>query len=140
MALSESLCWQVLKSCRGQVVSSKWLKGSDTADPNLENSLPLFVIERDLVLRHARQQIEDSLYFLEKRGYLIRHGFHGLTRVVYQLSEDALKILESGKFLPEEEQAFRESLLDVRQPGMWGLKFNLGEAWRRLKKWRHDAA
>jgi len=77
MALSESLCWHVLQGCRGQVVSSKWFIGSETADPNLENSLPLFVIERDLVLRHARQQIEDSLYFLEKRGYLIRHGFHG---------------------------------------------------------------
>jgi DNA-binding PadR family transcriptional regulator len=87
-------------------------------------------------LRHTRQQIEDSLYFLEKRGYLIRHGFPGLTRVVYQLSDDALKIIETGRFLPEEEQAFQEALLDIRQPGLWGVKFNLGEAWRRVSKWR----
>ncbi|MEO7862519.1 MAG: hypothetical protein ABIU05_19220 [Nitrospirales bacterium] len=115
---------------------SKWFKGDHSTDANLENALPLFAIERDLVLRHARQQIEDSLYFLEKRGYLIRHGFQGLTRVVFQLSADALKILDAGRFLPEEQRAFRESLLDIRQPGMWGLKFNLGEVWRRLKKWK----
>jgi hypothetical protein len=69
-------------------------------------------------------------------GYLIRHGFQGLTRVVFQLSESALAVLEKGQFSPEEQQAFREALLDIRQPGLWGMKFNLGEVWRRFKKWR----
>ena len=100
MALSEPLCWQVLRSCRGKVVSAKWFKGGDTDDLDMDNALPLNEIERELVLRHSRQQIEDSLYFLEKRGYLIRHGFHGLTRVVYQLTDQAFRILESGKFSP----------------------------------------
>jgi len=136
MAISEKLCWEVLKSCKGERVSAKWLKGEDSNDPPLENSLPQFVLERDLVLRHAKQQIEDSLYFLEKRGYLHRHGFQGLTRVVFQLSESALAVLETGSFSEEEQQAFRESLLDVRHPGLWGLKFNLAEAWRRMNKWR----
>jgi hypothetical protein len=76
------------------------------------------------------------MYFLEKRGYLLRHGFQGLTRVAFQLSDDALKALEGGNFLPEEQRAFREALVDLRQPGFWGMKVNLGEAWRRLKKWR----
>jgi len=98
----------------------------------------LFEIERDLVLRHSKQQIEDSLYFLEKRGYLLKHGFQGLTRVVYQLSNSALIVLESGSFSEEEQQAFREALLDVRTPGLWGLKFNVGEVWWRLKKWRES--
>ena len=136
MAISEPLCWEVLKSCKGQTVSSKWFKGDQSSDPNLENSLPLFVLERDLVLRHAKQQIEDSMYFLEKRGYLIRHGFQGLTRVVFQLSESAFEVLEKGQFSIEEQHAFREALLDIRQPGLWGMKFNLGEAWRRFNKWR----
>ncbi len=136
MPISEKLCWEVLKSCKGQSVSAKWLKGEHSNDPPLENSLPLLVLERDLVLRHAKQQIEDSLYFLEKRGYLHRHGFQGLTRVVFQLSDSALAVLESGSFSEKEQQAFRESLLDVRHPGLWGLKFNLAEAWRRMNKWR----
>ena len=136
MAISEKLCWEVLKSCKGQSVSAKWLKGENSNDPPLANSLPRFVLERDLVLRHTKQQIEDSLYFLEKRGYLYRHGFEGLTRVAFQLSDSALAVLESGSFSEEEQQAFRESLLDIKTPGLWGLKFNLGEVWRRLNKWR----
>jgi hypothetical protein len=76
------------------------------------------------------------MYFLEKRGYLIRHGFQGLTRVVFQLSESALAVLEKSQFSTEEQQAFREALLDIKQPGLWGMKFNLGEVWRRFNKWR----
>jgi hypothetical protein len=136
MAVSEKLCWEVLTSCKGQSVSAKWLKGDHATEPPLENALPLFVLERDLVLRHAKQQIEDSLYFLEKRGYLHRHGFHGLTRVAFQLSESALSVLEARSFSEEEQRAFREALFDAKQPGLWGFKFNLGEAWRRLNKLR----
>jgi hypothetical protein len=136
LAISEKLCWEVLKSCKGQKVAAKWLRGDHSSDPPITNALPLFVLERDLVLRHLRQQIEDSLYFLEKRGYLIRHGFKGLTRVAFQLSDSALSALDRGGFTIEEQQAFKESLLDMRQPGLWGLRFNLGEAWRRFNKWR----
>ena len=136
MPISEKLCWEVLKSCKGQRVSAKWLKGEHAIDPPLENSLPLFVLEQDLVLRHAKQQIEDSLYFLEKRGYLHRHGFQGLTRVVFQLSDSALAVLESESFSEEEQEALRAALLDLKQPGLWGLKINLGEMWRRFNKWR----
>jgi len=132
MAISEKLCWEVLQSCKGQRVSSKWLKGDHATEPPLDNALPLFVLEQDLVLRHPKQQIEDSLYFLEKRGYLCRHGYQGLTRVVFQLSESAISVLQNGAFSADEQKAFRESLLDVRQPGVWGIKFNLGEAWRRF--------
>ncbi|MEQ1775501.1 MAG: hypothetical protein ABL891_17130 [Burkholderiales bacterium] len=76
------------------------------------------------------------MFFLEKRGYLIRHGFQGLTRVAFQLSDEALTVLDKGEFLPEEQQAFRESLIDARQTELWGLKLNLGELWRRFKKWK----
>ena len=136
MAVSEKLCWEILRSCKGQSVSAKWLKGDHATDPALENALPLFVLERDLCLRDTKQQIEDSLYFLEKRGYLRRHGFHGLTRVAFQLSESALSVLEAGSFSAEEQRAFSEALFDAKRPGIWGLKFNLGEAWRRFNKLR----
>ena len=134
MAISEKLCWEVLRSAEGQSVSSTWLKGEHSKDPPLQNAIPLFVLERDLVLRHTRNQIEDSLYFLEKRGYLIRHGFQGLTRVAFQLSETALAAIRHGTFTDEEQEAFREALLDLKYPGLWGMKLNLGEAWRRFRK------
>ena len=120
----------------GKSVLSTWLKGEHSTELPLQNAIPLFVIERDLVLRHKKNQIEDSLYFLEKRGHLIRHGFQGLTRVAFQLSDSAQGVLKSGSFPPEEQQAFREALLDVTQPNLWGMKLNLGEVWRRLKKGR----
>ena len=121
----------------GETVSSKWLKGEHSDDPPIENAIPLFEIERHLVLRHSKNEIEDSLYFLEKRGYLIRHGFQGLTRVAFELSGSALEVLESGSFSDDEQEAFREALVDASKPGWFGVKFNLGEAMRRLKKRRN---
>ena len=136
MAISEKLCWEVLISAEGKSVSSAWLKGEHSNEPPLQNAVPLFELERDLVLRYSKNQIEDSLYFLEKRGYLIRHGFQGFTRVAFQLSGSALAVLKNGAFTNDEQEAFREALLDLKQPGLWGMKFNVGEAWRRIKKWR----
>ena len=86
------------------------------------------------VLRHSKSEVEDSLYFLEKRGYLIRHGFQGLTRVAFELSEAALEVLEAKSFSEQEQQAFKEALFDIRKPGWFGLKFNAAELWRRLMK------
>lgn len=138
MPISEKLCWEILEMTKGESVSSTWLKGEHSKDPPLQNAIPLFVIEHRLVLRHLKNQIEDSLYFLEKRGYLLRHGFQGLTRVALQLSESALEVINKKAFSPEEQQAFKEALLDLKQPGVWGVKVNLGEALRRFKKWREN--
>jgi hypothetical protein len=136
LAISEKLCWDILKSIEGQSVSRVWLKGEHSKEPPLQNAVPLVVLERDLVLRYQKNQIEDSLYFLEKRGYLTRYGFQGLTRVAFQLTASGANVLKTRTFTPEEQQAFREALLDLKQPGVWGMKFNLAEAWRRLRKWR----
>jgi hypothetical protein len=100
----------------------------------LENAVPLAVLEYELVLSHTKSEIEDTLYFLEKRGYLIRHGFQGLTRVAFQLSARALSVLQGGAFTIEEQAAFREGLVDVRRPEFWGVKVNLGEIFRRFRK------
>ena len=137
MSISETLCWEVLRNAKGQSVSSTWLKGEHSNDPPIKNAVPQFVLERDLVLRHSKSEIEDSVYFLEKRGYLIRHGFQGLTRVAFELSESALAALKCGSFSDEEQHAFREALFDLKKPGWFGMKINLGEAWRRFKK-KHD--
>ena len=137
MSISETLCWEVLRNAEGESVSRAWLKGEHSNNTPINNAIPLFVLEKDLVLRHSKNEIEDSLYFLEKRGYLIRHGFQGFTRVAFELSDSALVVLKSGSFSDEEQQAFREALFDVRQPGWLGMKVNLGDAWRRFKK-KHD--
>jgi hypothetical protein len=137
VAISEKICWEVLRSCKENNVS---FTSDDAADGSstepIKYALPLYAIERDLVLRHEKQQIEDSLFFLEKRGYLIKHGYTGFTLVAIQLSASALEVLKSGVFPPEEQHAFRESLMELEKPGIWGMKVNLAEAWRRFQKWR----
>ena len=135
LTISENLCWEILKAAEGQTVSSTWFKGHESDEPPLLHSVPQFALERQLVLKNKKGEIEDSLYFLEKRGYLIKHGFQGLTRVVFQLSDSGIAVLKSGRFTVEEQQAFQETLLDLRQPGMWGMKINIGEIFRRVKKW-----
>jgi DNA-binding PadR family transcriptional regulator len=91
-------------------------------------------LEKELVLRYNKAQIEDSLYFLEKRGYLNKHGFVNFTLVAYELTPQAIDVLEKGEFTEEEQRAFEEALFDIKQPGWFGMKFNLGELFRRSKK------
>lgn len=134
MAISEKLCWEVLKLANGNKVPRAWLKGSESDEPPIENAIPLAAIEYNLVLDYQKKEIEDSLYFLQKRGYLIQHGHIGLTKVAMQLSDNALKAIETGHFKKEEEKAFKEALFDLKNPGWLGMKFNLGEVWRRFKK------
>jgi hypothetical protein len=136
MAINERLCWSVLEMLKGVTTLHSWLKGEKSDEPDILHAMPLFEIERQLVLRHTKAQIEDSLYFLQKRGYLIQHGYTGLTRVVMQLSDSALTALENGKFSDEEQQAFKEALFDVKQPGWMGMKVNLAEVIRRARKTR----
>ena len=42
--------------------------------------------------------------------------------------------MQAGKFREEEQNAFREALFDLKQPGWLGMKINLGEMWRRLRR------
>lgn len=134
MAISEELCWAVLRMVKDRVVSRSWLKGSETNEPDLQHAIPLHELEYELVLRHTKSQIEDSIYFLQKRGYLAQHGFPGLIRVAYQLTQRALGALDAMQFSDEEQTAFQEALLDMKKPGWLGMKINLGEAWRRMAK------
>ena len=119
---------------KGHSFPKSWLSGSQSDKEKIENALPEISIEHDLVLRHSKAQIEDSLYFLHKRGYLFQHGHSGLTRVLFQLSPKAIKALETKEFEEEEQKAFQDAMFDVKTPGWLGMKVNIGELWRRFKK------
>lgn len=139
MAVSEKICWEVLNQARGKSVRYGWIEPGEEKPkgPPIKNAISIGELEKKLVLRYGKQEIEDSLYFLEKRGYL---GIHGLgiavPRMVYSLSEIAIEALERGSFLEEEEKAFSEALFDLKKPGWLGLKINAGEFLRRFKKQR----
>lgn len=133
MAISEKLCWEILRLAQNRSVSPTWLKGSESADPPQEHAIPQITLEHQLVLQYKKNQIEDAFYFLEKRGYLRRHGFQGWTRVAFQLSELAHEAFEKNSFSLEEQQAFSEDIIEIK-PGAWGVWLNPKELWRRAKK------
>lgn len=54
----------------------------------LKNYAGMFL--KELVFRYTKAQIEDSLYFLEKRGYLNKHGFVNFTLVARPVNRNAL--------------------------------------------------
>ena len=134
MAILEKLCWEVLDLAYGKSVSRSHFMGHKIDDPPVQNAMPLAEIESDLVLRYSKDQIEDSLHFLEKRGYLIKYGTSRFSGVVMWLSDSALEAHKSRKFSEVEQQVFKEALVDYKKPGWLGIKLNLEEICRRAKK------
>jgi hypothetical protein len=137
MAISEKICWEVLKKAHGKTVTFGWTTpGEKPKNPPTENAIGIGKLKSELVLHHSKQEIEDSLYFLEHRGYLSIHSLGLGPPMLYSLTQKAIDILERGSFSEEEEHAFSEALFDLNKPGSFGLKFNVGELWRRVKKWK----
>ena len=137
MAINEKLCWAVLHRLHGHVATMRQTTvGFPDQEHEVENGASIGKLESELVLKFSKSAIEDSLYFLEKRDYLIVHGYGMMSpRMVYSLTQKALDAIRSGTFTDEEQQAFEESLLDISKPGMAGMKVNLREMWRRAKKY-----
>ncbi|MGB0908759.1 MAG: hypothetical protein ACPGYT_00210, partial [Nitrospirales bacterium] len=109
--------------------------GEKPNGPPTVNAIGISQLKSELVLHYSKQEIEDSLYFLDFRGYLRTHGL-GIASppMVYSLTQKAIDVLERGAFSEEEEMAFSEALFDLKNPGYFGLKFNVAEFWRRSKK------
>jgi len=135
MPILEKVCWAVLQKAHGHSVLFGWTSPDEKPKgPPIENAIGIGALEKELVLHYSKQEIEDSLYFLEKRGYLSIHSIGMGLPMVYSLTQEAIATLERGSFSEEEENAFREALFDIKQPGWFGLKFNVGELWRRFRK------
>ena len=133
MTINEDVCWKILRKPIGLVVTFT-LPEIDKSE-TIENAFKIADIEKELVLKYSKSEIEDSFYFMEKRGYVdvLSWGLHA-PRSIYKVTEAGLSLGKSGSFIQEEQKAFEEALLDLRTPGMFGMKLNLGEVWRRTKK------
>lgn len=130
MAISEKICWWVLKRTKDRSVSIGLSSpGEKQQGRSIEHAAGIVELEKELLLHYCKQDIEDSLYFLEKRGYLV------VPRMAYSLTEKAIRALEAGSFSEEEEKAFSEALIDFNKSAWMRMKFNLGEVIRRLNKW-----
>ncbi len=136
MAIDEKLCWAVLHRLHGHVTTMRQtMVGLLDQEHKIENGVSIGKLESELVLQFSKSAIEDSLYFLEKRDYLLIHGYGMMSpRMAYSLTQKALDTLQADKFTDEEQQAFRDALFDVSKPGWFGMKFNLSELRRRYEK------
>ena len=131
MAISEKICWRVLESAKGRSVSIDWSSPSKKLQgPLIENATCIAELKKELMLHYCKQDIEDSIYFLEKRGYL------DVPRMAFSLTEKAVRALEAGSFSKEEEKAFSEVLIHLIKPRWMGVKFYARATISRLNKWR----
>lgn len=136
MAIPENLCWEILDLINTSSVPKGWVKdGSRDGEP-IRHTIALVDLEYELVLRHRKGEIEDCLYFLEKRRYILPQGFKGMTRVTYSLTNRAKSALAERAFDKDEQSAFQAAVFDATKPGWLGMKLDLSEVWRRTKKKR----
>ena len=136
MAKSEKVFWYVLERLKDRnVTMSQKLLDKPANESHLEHAAGIGDLESELVLKFEKSEIEDTLYFLEKRGYLMLHGY-GLVspRMAYTLTEKALQILESKQLPKEELEAFDTEILDVSKPSIWGMKLDVKSAWKKGKR------
>lgn len=136
MAKSEKVFWYVLEQLNNRKVTmSQKLLDNPAQESHLEHAAGIDELESELVLKFEKSEIEDTLYFLEKRSYLVVHGYGLMNpRMAYALTKKALEILELKKLPEEEVKAFDTAILDLSKPGIWGMKFDIKSAWKKGKR------
>ena len=135
MAQNEKVLWDVLSRLNGHnVIMEMATKGREPQQSTVENAFPIGKLKGELVLKYRPDDIEDTIYFMEYREYLVKHGY-GLfaPEMVYSLTEKAVEVAQSQKLPEEEEEAFQESLWDIN-PKIYGMGPNWREGWRRFRK------
>ncbi len=110
MAISEEVCWKILRRPIGLRVTFTLpeIKKSET----LENAFRIADVEKELVLNYSKSTIEDSMYFMEKRGYLDVLSWGLIApRSIYKILDAGLSLAISGRFPDEEKESFDEGIL-----------------------------
>ena len=129
MAQNEDTLWEILDLLHGN--QSGWTSdiGGNKQRTDIENGYAVSLLKGRLVLKYLPQDIEDTIYFMKHREYLVTHG-QGIImpEAVYSLTDKAIAIHES-KILPEEEQAaFKDALWNI-EPKLYGVGPNI-KGWK----------
>ena len=135
MAQNEKTLWDILNLLNGKriAVAKHFNKPEDKKI--LNNAAETRALKGNLVLRHAPQDIEGTIYFMKHRGYLDNFGYGILLpEVAMFLTDKALNVIREEKLPEDEEKAFQQALWDITNPKFYGMGFNFGELWRRTKK------
>ena len=135
MAQNEKVLWDILSRLNGHDIIMKLaIKGQAPQQSTIENAFAIGKLKGELVLKYRPDDIEDTIYFMENREYLVKHGYGTFApEMAYSLTEKALEVAQSQKLPEEEEKAFQEALFDIN-PKFYGMGPNWREVWRRFRK------
>lgn len=135
MAQQEQALWDAIDLMLGR--TSGWTTtslGKEPVETTIENGIGVNQLKAALVLKYKPEDIEDTVYFMKYRGYLVVHGAGVFNpEYVYSLSDKALEVASKGELPQEEQKAFNEALWSI-SPSMWGIRPNIPELMRRSKK------
>ena len=135
MAQNEDTLWDILGLLDGHHIRMPEKLGDPKKQIVLKNTYEIKLLKSELVLRHTPQDIEDTIYFMKHREYLTNFGYRAMwPEAALILTEKALKVRHEGQLPDEERKAFQEVLWDISRPKIYGIGFNFGELWRRMKK------
>ena len=135
MPQKKEIVWDVLKLLNGNsIIRSTEIKGQPPTETTVENAYIIAKLKGELVLKYLPNDIQDTIYFLKNRSYLLIHG-QGLIapELLFSLSDKALQVIRDNKLPDEEEKAFEEGLWNF-EPNFYGVGPNVSEGWKRIKK------
>ena len=131
----EKILWDALSLMYKQDVTvTTTYMGEEPKKKVVKNAIGVVDLKGRLVLKYIPADIEDTIYLLKNRDYLITEKTgNGGYDFVYSLTDKAIKVASSQKLPTDEEVAFKEALWDIN-PGIWGVRLNVAEMFRRGKK------
>ena len=98
MSKNETIYWYVLDRMHDNSVTLRRKLAGKTSETAPEHAISTAALEAELVLKFGKSDIEETLFFLEKRDYIRPHAY-GLAapRMAFALTEKALQIIRERK-------------------------------------------
>ena len=136
MAQSEDVLWEILGLMRNHTTG--WTSNivGHEQHTEIKNGYAVSRLKAVLVLKFLPGDIEDTIYFMKHREYLITHG-QGIImpELVYSLTDKAISVCDSQTLPDDEKEAFKESLWKI-EPKFYGIGPNL-KAWKKkIFEWK----
>lgn len=131
MAQSEKVLWEILSLMHENTAGWTITVADKPKHHEVENSYAVSHLKSQLLLKFLPSDIEDTIYFMKHREYIIIHG-QGLIipEIAYSMTEKAISVFNNKELPEEEKEAFKESLWNI-EPKVYGMGPNLS-AWKKL--------
>ncbi len=133
--LNEDILWEILLLMQGHTASWEVRIVGMTTHNEIKNGYIVEKLKASLILKFSKSDIEDTVYFMKKRGYLKIHG-QGIVfpELAYSMTDKAKSVFDKRVLPPEEREAFKESLLKI-EPKIYWVRLNFCALKKLFAKW-----